>query len=62
MKSMKMMFAAVLVFGMGLGATGGADARIARCHLDPQCMADCVPVGDQTHSAGNCLRMCCIVE
>lgn len=59
MKSMKMMFAAVLVFGMGLGATGGADARIAHCQIDPQCMSDCVDAGG-SGSSGNCLRMCCV--
>ena len=52
MKSMTWMMLGVLAFGFGLGMTGNAEARIAKCTIDPECMAACEGV--------DCYRICCI--
>ncbi len=41
MKSIKFLFAAALMFGMGFGFTSTASARIASCLIDAGCMGEC---------------------
>jgi hypothetical protein len=57
MKSMKMIFAATLVFGLGLGFSQSSSAKYTLCEIDHACHNECIQSGGSVNA---CRIRCCL--